>query len=156
VSKDELTAQKINSAGGGLCKACKTAESKKYREEKPDAKRESQRRYYENNRDKIREKDNRYRENNRDKVREWGRVKEAKRRAQKRSATTTDAAELAMIQQFYAECPAGYHVDHVIPIALGGRHELANLQWLEASLNASKGAKQPGEWEDPRPITCSP
>jgi 5-methylcytosine-specific restriction endonuclease McrA len=61
-----------------------------------------------------------------------------------------------MIQQFYNDCPKGYQVDHIIPLALGGRHELANLQWLEESLNKAKGAKQPGEWEDPRPISCSP
>jgi hypothetical protein len=170
VNKDELTPSRgINSAGGGVCRACNAAADAKRRRENPDSYKEKDRRYYEKHRDKLRERKNRYNENNRDKYRAIrratyhrnkhngkNRAAQVKRDTQKRTATTTDAAELAMIQQFYAECPEGYQVDHVMPLALGGRHELANLQWLEESLNKAKGAKHPDDWDDPRPITCSP
>lgn len=81
-------------------------------------------------------------------------AREAARRSRKHSTSTSDCLELAMIQEFYNECPPGYHVDHIMPIALGGRHELTNLQWLEASLNLQKSAKHPDTWGDPRVITC--
>ncbi len=43
------------------------------------------------------------------------------------------------INQFYKNCPSGYVVDHIIPIALGGLHELSNLQYLTFDENAKKG-----------------
>lgn len=35
----------------------------------------------------------------------------------------------------------GYHIDHVVPIARGGAHELANLQLLAPICNLRKGAR---------------
>jgi 5-methylcytosine-specific restriction endonuclease McrA len=40
----------------------------------------------------------------------------------------------------------GFHLDHVMPLALGGRHEDANLQLLCPSCNLSKGPKHPDEF----------
>lgn len=45
------------------------------------------------------------------------------------------------ISKFYANCPLGYHVDHVIPLQgdkVSGLHCLNNLQYLLASENISK------------------
>ena len=39
-----------------------------------------------------------------------------------------------------------YHVDHIMPIALGGSNWPENLQCLCPSCNLSKGAKHPDEW----------
>jgi hypothetical protein len=78
----------------------------------------------------------------------------AKRRAIKVSTTTTDPWELQQIAIFYGECPEGWHVDHILPLALGGHHELSNLQYLEAWMNLSKYDKHPDDWDDPRPISC--
>jgi hypothetical protein len=50
-------------------------------------------------------------------------------------------AELEQIQEFYMNCPEGYHVDHIIPLQGGkvsGFHVLGNLQYLTASENISK------------------
>ena len=51
-------------------------------------------------------------------------------------------ANLEDILSFYDNRPAGYHVDHVIPLRgrdVCGLHVRANLQYLPASENLSKG-----------------
>lgn len=57
------------------------------------------------------------------------------------------------IKRFYMNCPKGYHVDHIIPIAKGGNHTICNLQYLTVKENREKHAKwmgvQDGEWYDP-------
>ena len=41
-----------------------------------------------------------------------------------------------------------FHVDHIVPLVLGGAHEGYNLRILEASDNLSKGKKlRPEDWE---------
>ena len=50
-------------------------------------------------------------------------------------------ANLLSIKDFYAKCPAGHHVDHIIPLQgdlVSGLHVLNNLQYLIASENCSK------------------
>jgi 5-methylcytosine-specific restriction endonuclease McrA len=36
------------------------------------------------------------------------------------------------------------HLDHVLPLAQGGTHDLANLQWLCASCHAKKTIEADG------------
>ncbi len=45
------------------------------------------------------------------------------------------------IGKFYKNCPKGYEVDHIYPIAKGGKHRLSNLQYLTKSENARKKDK---------------
>jgi len=40
----------------------------------------------------------------------------------------------------------GYHLDHIMPIALGGLNDDANVQLLTPSCNLRKGAKHPDDW----------
>ena len=55
------------------------------------------------------------------------------------------------LQEFYANCPKGYEVDHLIPISKGGLHSLSNLQYLTKSENRRKSNKMaPGLGHDPR------
>lgn len=49
--------------------------------------------------------------------------------------------EKEIIREFYAKCPEGFHVDHVIPISKGGRHVIENLQYLNALDNFRKSKK---------------
>ena len=51
-------------------------------------------------------------------------------------------ADLEAIRIFYANCPRGHHVDHIIPLRgkhVSGLHVLENLQYLPALENIRKG-----------------
>lgn len=66
---------------------------------------------------------------------------EAKRRASKLKATPK-WADLKAIEDFYNNCPEGYHVDHIVPLQgkhVCGLHVLDNLQYLPAKENIMKG-----------------
>jgi 5-methylcytosine-specific restriction endonuclease McrA len=64
----------------------------------------------------------------------------ARYRAKQKSQTPVDVDRKA-IQEFYANCPVGYEVDHIIPISKGGLHDLSNLQYLTRSENRKKHNK---------------
>ena len=59
----------------------------------------------------------------------------------KRKNQTPVNADLKAMQDFYAQCPAGHEVDHIIPLSKGGLHTLENLQYLTISENRKKSNK---------------
>lgn len=56
-------------------------------------------------------------------------------------AQTPPDADRAAMREFYANCPQGYEVDHIIPISKGGLHTLENLQYLTITENRRKSNK---------------
>ena len=65
----------------------------------------------------------------------------AKRRAAEKQALPP-WANLNKIKEIYMNCPEGYHVDHIYPLAgvnACGLHVENNLQYLPAKENMQKG-----------------
>jgi hypothetical protein len=57
---------------------------------------------------------------------------------------TLPDAHKRLIRDFYANCPPGYHVDHILPLKglnVSGLHVIWNLQYLPAQENLKKGNK---------------
>ena len=70
------------------------------------------------------------------------RMNEANARYMGRRKFQTPADEgISALQEFYANCPDGYEVDHIIPISKGGLHSLVNLQYLPKEENRRKSNK---------------
>ena len=70
------------------------------------------------------------------------RMNEANARYMARRKYQTPADEdIHALQEFYANCPDGYEVDHIIPISKGGLHSLSNLQYLTKEENRRKSNK---------------
>jgi 5-methylcytosine-specific restriction endonuclease McrA len=125
-------------------------QSRLYREEHKEDYRKYNRVYYQDKREDFLEYQRLYRKQNMDKII----AHTSRRRALKKSTSTDDPWELDQIKIFYSDCPQGFQVDHILPLSLGGAHELANLQHLEARMNNSKSSKHPDDWDDPRPVSC--
>jgi 5-methylcytosine-specific restriction endonuclease McrA len=42
------------------------------------------------------------------------------------------------IREIYLNCPAGFEVDHIVPLSRGGKHHEDNLQYLTIEENRRK------------------
>lgn len=75
---------------------------------------------------------------------EHGRAKRqahhAARKAKMRGADSTDA-DKKLMERIYAACPHGHQVDHIVPLAKGGKHHPDNLQYLPSEVNSAKRTK---------------
>jgi 5-methylcytosine-specific restriction endonuclease McrA len=146
-------------------KAC--ARAKAWTKANPDKARSYGKTYREANREKIRARKKAYHEANRDKInaktKEWltqnpdaAREHRAAKRGRKRNQMGVVSrgirAKLRGLQN--GKCVychvclkvAGEHLDHVVPLALGGLHDDANLQLLCPPCNMHKKDKHPDDF----------
>lgn len=106
----------------------------------------------ERRRDKDRENLRRYRAANRDKVREFVNRRGGRKIGRLPKGTV---GRIGALQQWKcAICRVSvkdaYHVDHIMPLAKGGKHEAANIQILCPSCNVRKSAKHPVDFMQER------
>lgn len=76
--------------------------------------------------------------------------RQSRRRFNKKQATPK-WSNIKLLQEFYANCPEGYEVDHIIPLKnekVQGLHVPWNLQYLTESDNIKKSNKFDGTYEN--------
>jgi hypothetical protein len=128
--------------------------SRKWAAANPDKKKAKRKSDYEKNAERYQQQARAWREANVEQVKEnkqsWKRanhglviaaVKLRKKHIKQRTPTWADLKAIAAI---YANCPAGYHVDHIIPLRgknVHGLHIETNLQYLPGPENLRKGNK---------------
>lgn len=117
----EFAHNKCNATGvASHCKSCRNVAQlggyTKYNE--------SHRRSYNKNYGKIRERQNHYKSERSLRIPSW--------------------SQKELIEEYYVNCPEGYHVDHIVPLKgelVSGLHVIENLQYLLAEENLAKGNK---------------
>lgn len=133
------------------------ARTAKYAEKNRELIRANGKNFYESNKEAYSAKAKKWSENNKEKCREIARAygkrhqkrknaRTAKYRAVKIQATPVwiTKEQIDEMVRIYANCPTGYHVDHIVPLrgkGVRGLHVPWNLQYLPALENMSKGNK---------------
>jgi len=131
--------------------------SAKLRLENPKKRKEVTERYATNNKDKISVRNRAWKKNNP----ESRRLTAARRRLRESNSggverpTAGYIKNLFILQKGLCACcresiAVEYHIDHVIPLAMGGEHSTRNLQLLCPSCNLSKHAQHPVDFMQSR------
>lgn len=105
-----------------------------------------------NNRDRVCGYAKNYRENNPEKARANSRAYVARKRLCDGRFSSADIIEIGDIQNWLCndcgeKCETGYHVDHVMPVNLGGSNWPENLQVLCPTCNIKKRDCHPDDWD---------
>ena len=119
------------------CKACDKAKFKTWREANHEAHNETAKKWNKEHKEICIARATAWNKANPEKRRFW-----TKMRKEHIKQATPAWADLKAIEAFYANTPAGYHVDHIIPLRgqfVSGLHVLENLQYLPADENLAKG-----------------
>lgn len=119
--------------GPGKCKECRKIYNAKY---------------HEDNSDKILSRKAQYRKDRPDRYVESSAKYRAKKKDLSGIVSTNIAEKLMILQKGRCACcgeklMGGFHIDHIIPLSKGGRHEDCNLQLLTAGCNLRKSSKDP-------------
>lgn len=141
------------------CRACEASDAKQYRQHNPEKFKETKRKYYVANRDRLvqecRERHQKNLERDRELCRQWAknnpeqnRMRGHRRRARIASnGGDITAREWEEVKQRFgnrclccglSESERPLTMDHVIPIAMGGKHVASNLQPLCKPCNSRK------------------
>ncbi len=80
-------------------------------------------------------------------VTDWVKANQPRRRTNHRNSYALhkgylpcDCCDKSEIDSFLADCPEGFHVDHILTVRKKGKHCLSNLQYLSISDHCRKSA----------------
>lgn len=130
--------------------------SRQWLRDNPERAKAKKQNYYKANKDTIDAKNKAWAEANPERVKANMAVRKHRRRVRENDAGGTFTASevraiLAAQNHRCAYCRADLrkvkkHLDHIMPLALGGSNERSNLQWTCHACNLSKGKKSPIEF----------
>jgi 5-methylcytosine-specific restriction endonuclease McrA len=131
------------------------ASGAKWRAENKAVKAEHSARWAMNNREKVSAATKEWRKANPEYVNAKTREYRARKRGAQGKHTAADVKALMKTQKcMCAVCRIditdAYHVDHIMPLVLGGSNDRTNLQLLCPSCNTSKGGKHPVDFMQKR------
>ena len=120
----------------------------RYKRNHPDRVKETQKRYRANNRLNSLERYKKYNRENRDKRRLLEQSRRARIMSSNGKLSIGLRNKLLKLQKGKCPCCKGklgcdFHMDHIMPLSLGGLNIDENIQLLCKSCNLSKGAKHP-------------
>ncbi len=126
-----------------------------WREKNPEKVRAFTASYYESNREELLKKSAKWRSENRQAVLIWNQNRRAKKKMNGGTLSKNIREKLFKLQKGKCACckqPLGddYHLDHILPLALGGLNSDDNAQLLTARCNTQKGMKHPIEFMQSR------
>ena len=148
ISARKSAHQKLNADAVRLANAA-------WRHRNPDKVKAQRVAWLETNKHLARAAEQRWRERNPEKRRLVGRQNQANRRARKRIGggrlSAGIAKKLYALQRGRCACcgkslALGYHIDHIIPLALGGANDDLNIQLLTPDCNQRKKAQHPVDY----------
>lgn len=147
-NKEESEFYKTSKTGGlrSYCKTCSKIRSRKYLKENPERERQHQQTYRDSHRDQLNAWFVEWRKKNATRAKEISSKARAKRK-QALGDTTLPVGFWDALLDFYGwaclscDSDASLELDHVLPIAKGGKHTVDNFQILCRSCNARKATK---------------
>lgn len=130
------------------CRACKKASAARWRESNPEKHAAANSRWYKANQKKVNAWNARWKKAHPEKVRTHNQNRRAKKREAGGTLSPNLAEKLFKLQRGKCACcglPLGddYHLDHIVPLALGGSNTDDNIQLLRATCNLQKQDKHP-------------
>lgn len=125
-----------------------TEHNRKWREDNREKFKQCQRNWHEANRDRVAGLMRNWQKDNPEKVREIYHNRRARIKGNGGKLSHDIIKTLLVRQNSKCACcnkslKDGYHLDHIMPIALGGKNTDENVQLLTPKCNLSKGAKHP-------------
>ena len=124
----------------------------KWQRDNPDKVRERDRKHYEANQAKVCERNRKWKSDNTDKINVNGQNRRARIKGNGGKLSKDIIKRLLLEQNEKCACcgadlsQTGYHLDHIMPLALGGINDDSNVQLLTPTCNMRKGAKHPDKW----------
>lgn len=133
---------------GGKCKPCHREAVRKWSAVNVDKRACIEQKYRESNREKESRRARNWAADNPEKARAKSQNRRAKVKGNGGTLSKGIVQTLMTLQKGKCACCAkslkdGSHLDHVIPLALGGKNTDDNVQLLTPKCNLSKGAKHP-------------
>ncbi len=105
----------------------------------------------ENNRDYMNAAIRKWKKKNLIKIRSYGAKRRARRNESNSHYTENDVNRIMRLQKkkcanCMACCESEFHIDHIMPISLGGSNSADNIQILCPQCNLKKASKTPEDW----------